>query len=395
MTADLPLAGVIANLVAVPLGELAALPLAWRTRSSSRCRAPSADARSRRRARFARARACSRLRAAAVGRGAGAHADRGAARGDRGRCRRAHACDHAAAVTVGHSVRGRRSRLRAARARARVADAASFASRCSTSDRETPRIVDLPDGTALRDRRRRARREPGRYAVNACLRRCCARAASARACGDPLASASGSLRRPASRARRRQARARSGTPGRAKPKARAPSTRRCSPTSARAASLCAARPSSADARRSAARASTCSRRVPGSTVDRGANDNSFVVRIALGQRAVLLVGDAEHDEEGELLADRSRRAPRRRPQGRSPRQPDVDDRRRSSRPSTPRDRRHFVRRPQSLRPPGAGDARRRSRDRAARVLRTDRDGSVDRHDRRHARSRCHAARRMS
>jgi competence protein ComEC len=34
----------------------------------------------------------------------------------------------------------------------------------------------------------------------------------------------------------------------------------------------------------------------------GANDNSFVVRIAYGERAVLLVGDAEHAEEARLLA---------------------------------------------------------------------------------------------
>ena len=41
---------------------------------------------------------------------------------------------------------------------------------------------------------------------------------------------------------------------------------------------------------------------PGPVLDRGANDNSFVVRISYGARAFLFVGDAEHEEEGELLA---------------------------------------------------------------------------------------------
>ncbi len=41
--------------------------------------------------------------------------------------------------------------------------------------------------------------------------------------------------------------------------------------------------------------------VPG----RGANDNSFVIRIELAQRAVLLTGDAERQEEEELLDRRS------------------------------------------------------------------------------------------
>jgi competence protein ComEC len=36
--------------------------------------------------------------------------------------------------------------------------------------------------------------------------------------------------------------------------------------------------------------------------DRGPNDNSFVVRIAYGDRAVLFVGDAEHSEESGLLS---------------------------------------------------------------------------------------------
>jgi competence protein ComEC len=41
---------------------------------------------------------------------------------------------------------------------------------------------------------------------------------------------------------------------------------------------------------------------PAPKADRGANDNSFVVRIAYGGRAILFVGDAEHEEEEELLA---------------------------------------------------------------------------------------------
>ena len=40
---------------------------------------------------------------------------------------------------------------------------------------------------------------------------------------------------------------------------------------------------------------------PGVAEDRSANDNSFVVRIRFGARAVLFVGDAEHEEEAELL----------------------------------------------------------------------------------------------
>jgi competence protein ComEC len=35
--------------------------------------------------------------------------------------------------------------------------------------------------------------------------------------------------------------------------------------------------------------------------DRGANDNSFVLRIRFGERAILLTGDAEHEEEKELV----------------------------------------------------------------------------------------------
>jgi competence protein ComEC len=38
--------------------------------------------------------------------------------------------------------------------------------------------------------------------------------------------------------------------------------------------------------------------------DRGANDNSLVLRIRYGDRAALLVGDAEHEEENTLLATR-------------------------------------------------------------------------------------------
>lgn len=40
---------------------------------------------------------------------------------------------------------------------------------------------------------------------------------------------------------------------------------------------------------------------PDVVFDRGANDNSFVVRIRFGERAVLFTGDAEHEEEGELV----------------------------------------------------------------------------------------------
>lgn len=43
---------------------------------------------------------------------------------------------------------------------------------------------------------------------------------------------------------------------------------------------------------------------PRPTVDRGPNDNSFVVRIGYGDRAVLFVGDAEHAEESDLVASR-------------------------------------------------------------------------------------------
>lgn len=41
---------------------------------------------------------------------------------------------------------------------------------------------------------------------------------------------------------------------------------------------------------------------PGLSQDRGANDNSFVIRLGLGARSVLLVGDAEHAVEADLVA---------------------------------------------------------------------------------------------
>ncbi|MFT3773910.1 MAG: DNA internalization-related competence protein ComEC/Rec2 [Minicystis sp.] len=41
---------------------------------------------------------------------------------------------------------------------------------------------------------------------------------------------------------------------------------------------------------------------PGYAPDAGANDNSLVLKLTYGNRAVLLVGDAEHEEERELIA---------------------------------------------------------------------------------------------
>lgn len=41
---------------------------------------------------------------------------------------------------------------------------------------------------------------------------------------------------------------------------------------------------------------------PGPSSDRNPNDNSFVLRVQYGARALLLVGDAQHEEENELLA---------------------------------------------------------------------------------------------
>ncbi len=41
---------------------------------------------------------------------------------------------------------------------------------------------------------------------------------------------------------------------------------------------------------------------PGPNSDRGPNDNSFVIRVAIGSNAILLTGDAERDLEEELLA---------------------------------------------------------------------------------------------
>jgi competence protein ComEC len=43
---------------------------------------------------------------------------------------------------------------------------------------------------------------------------------------------------------------------------------------------------------------------PELAVDRGPNDNSFVIRVSLGARSVLLVGDAEHAVESELVAQK-------------------------------------------------------------------------------------------
>ena len=39
---------------------------------------------------------------------------------------------------------------------------------------------------------------------------------------------------------------------------------------------------------------------PAFSPDRGANDNSFVLRVRFGDRAVLFMGDAEREEEAEL-----------------------------------------------------------------------------------------------
>ena len=47
---------------------------------------------------------------------------------------------------------------------------------------------------------------------------------------------------------------------------------------------------------------------PSADPDRGANDNSLVLRIAYGRRAVLLVGDAEHEAETTLLQNPARLA---------------------------------------------------------------------------------------
>jgi competence protein ComEC len=43
---------------------------------------------------------------------------------------------------------------------------------------------------------------------------------------------------------------------------------------------------------------------PGLTEDRGPNDNSFVIRVSLGVRSVLLVGDAEHAVEADLVGSK-------------------------------------------------------------------------------------------
>ena len=44
---------------------------------------------------------------------------------------------------------------------------------------------------------------------------------------------------------------------------------------------------------------------PEASPDRAPNDNSLVVRVRFGRRAVLFVGDAEHEEEGALIAARA------------------------------------------------------------------------------------------
>jgi competence protein ComEC len=45
---------------------------------------------------------------------------------------------------------------------------------------------------------------------------------------------------------------------------------------------------------------------PAIEMDRSTNDNSFVIRVAYGERAFLFVGDGEHEEEASLLARRLR-----------------------------------------------------------------------------------------
>ena len=110
-------------------------------------------------------------------------------------------------------------------------------------------LVDLPDGGALLDRRRRPRREPGRHpgarVVAPVLR---ARRRSALDCGASSPTRTRTTSAASSPASRAFASASSGTPGRGSAKGRAEDTRRSSPTRAGAASpscdpttLCGAR----------------------------------------------------------------------------------------------------------------------------------------------------------
>ena len=113
--------------------------------------------------------------------------------------------------------------------------------------------------------------------------------------------------------------------------------------------------------------------VPGEPPDGGTgiNNVSIVLLGTVGGPRFLLTGDVEEEIDPALLA---RPAPRRPAQGRASRQPDRHDpgvRRRRA----PEGRDRVGRRRQPVRPPGAPDAG-AARAAGARVLRTDRDGTV-------------------
>ena len=237
-------------------------------------------------------------------------------------------------------------------------------------------LVDLPDGSAMLVDGGgivgspvdlgRARRLAGaaRAAADAARR------------GGALAPAPGSLRRPRlDAAAPRRGRAVGHGAGRGPGRGR-DATRRCSRPRGRAASRSGGPATSAARRaRSAARPSRCSRPAPGYAPDAGANDNSLVLRISYGARAALLVGDAEREEERELLGRARRRSPapicsRSATTAAGPR-----PRRRSSRPCGPRSRR-------SRRACATASATRtrsrwrRSRRGGSRSRRTDRGGEI-------------------
>ena len=169
--------------------------------------------------------------------------------------------------------------------------------------------------------------------------------------------------------------ARSGTRGRASASRWEAATPRSSRRCARAGCPSCGRT------RSAARGCVGGARVevlapcPGPSSDRGPNDNSFVLRVTYGARSLLLVGDAEREEEDDLLAALAGQPPGRRAQGGPPRQPHVLDAR------VPRGRRasrgdHLGRAAATASGTRTRRPWRRSSAAGARVWRTDHDGAV-------------------
>ena len=353
MTADLPLAGILANLVAVPLGEMAALPLCLAHALLEPM--PGAE----RGCALAASGALAMVRVVAHGfarvpwgtvpvptptAGQLAAIAVGALATARAVTRRPWRW---ALPAPRRSSSSRSRHVRAAR------PPACSASRCSTSARATPPSSTCPTARRWSWTAAGSSAAPSTRA-SVSSRPCCAREGEARFARPfsrihiPITSVAFVAGSTASRW------GRSGTPDKASSRARGDYAALLAELRGRGVPIL--RPSE-----------VCGERVMGGarvevlapcpelTADRGANDNSFVIRVSLGARSVLLVGDAEHAVEGDLVARMRESLASRRAQGRPSRQPDVDDPC-IPRRGRPRGRDHLVRGPQSLRSPRAEHA---------------------------------------